>query len=87
MPRRKIYTFDGVVDALGGLKAVAALTGVTSAAVCRWRTRDGARFPARTHARIYAELARNNWMAPLHLWDFDPPREYEDDKPTRAKRE
>jgi len=85
MPRRKIYTFDGVVDALGGLKAVAALTGVTSAAVCKWRTRDAGRFPARTHARIDAELARNGWTAPRHLWDFDPPREHADE-PKRAKR-
>jgi hypothetical protein len=85
MPRRKIYTFDGVVDALGGLKATAELTGVSLAAVCKWRTRDGARFPARTHPRIETELARKNWMAPRHLWNFDPPRQY-DDEPKRAKR-
>jgi len=83
MPRRKVYTFDGVVDALGGLKAVAALTGVTPAAVCKWRARDGARFPARTHPRIDAELAQLGVTAPRHLWNFDPPRTYEDDQPDK----
>jgi DNA-binding transcriptional regulator YdaS (Cro superfamily) len=82
MPRRKVYTFDGVLDVLGGLKAAAALTGVTPAGVCKWRTQNGGRFPARTHPRIEAELARKGATAPRHLWDFDPPREY--DEPKRA---
>jgi hypothetical protein len=85
MPRRKVYTFDGVLDALGGLKAVAALAGITPAGVCKWRTQNGGRFPARSFDRIQAELARKNATAPRHLWDFDPPREY-DDEPRRAKR-
>jgi DNA-binding transcriptional regulator YdaS (Cro superfamily) len=82
MPRRRIYTFDGVVDALGGNKAVAALLGVTQPMVSYWR-RAG-RFPARSSQRIDAELARKGATALRHLYDFDPPREY--DEPTRAKR-
>ena len=86
MPRRKVYTFDGVLDALGGLKAVAALIGVTSGAVIKWRTRDGGRFPARTLERIQAELARKGATAPRDLWDFDPPRQYDDEPKRAAKR-
>ena len=81
MPRRRIYTFDGIVDALGGNKAVAELLDVTPAMLTYWR-RSG-RFPARSHPRIVAELARVNAFAPRHLWDFDPPRNYDD--PERAK--
>jgi len=84
MSRRKVYTFDGVIDALGGLKAVAELTGVTPAAVCKWRTQNRSRFPARTFDQVEAELARVGAFAPRHLWDFDPPRNYDDD-PERAK--
>jgi len=80
--RRKIRTFDDVLNALGGVKAVAELTEVTSSAVCKWRSRDGGRFPARTHPRIKAALAGKRQSAPQHLWDFDPPRRYE----ARAKR-
>lgn len=79
---RRLTSFDHVIQALGGLKAVAALLRVTPAAVCHWRARTG-RFPARTHARIDAELARMGATAPRDLFDFDPPRTY-DDEPKRA---
>jgi hypothetical protein len=82
MSRQRIYTFDGVVDAIGGNKAVASLLGVTQAMVTYWR-RAG-RFPARSMPRIEAELARKNRTAVRDLWDFDPPRNYDDD-PERAK--
>jgi hypothetical protein len=86
MPRRKVYTFDGVLDALGGLKAVATLTGVTPGAVIKWRTRDGARFPARMHVLIDAELARIGAVAKRDLFDFDPPRTYDDTDKRASKR-
>lgn len=82
MPRRRVYTFDGVVDALGGNKAVASLLGVTQPMVTYWR-RAG-RFPARSSQRIDAELARKGCTAPRHLYDFDPPREYADGEPKRT---
>jgi len=84
MPRRRlIYTLDGVVDGLGGNKAAADLLGVTLPMMTYWR-RAG-RFPARSMERIQAELARKGATAVRDLFDFDPPREY-DDEPTRAKR-
>jgi hypothetical protein len=79
MPTRKIYTFDGVIDALGGLKAVAALMNVSPGTVYQWR-RTGAKFPARSLDRIAAELERIGAHAPRHLWFFDPPCEHDDDK-------
>lgn len=83
MPRRRnIYTFDGVIDGLGGNKATADLLEVTPSMVTHWR-RAG-RFPARSWPRIEAELARKDATAPRALFDFDPPREY-DDEPTKAR--
>ena len=82
MARRKVYTFEGVLDLVGGRKAVAVLMGVTPTAVTHWR-RTG-RFPARTHERVQAELARKDATAVRSLFDFDPPRTYENDEPKRA---
>jgi DNA-binding transcriptional regulator YdaS (Cro superfamily) len=82
---RLLTSFDHVIQTLGGLKAAAALLGVTPAAVCHWRARTG-RFPARTHARIDAELARKGATAPRELFDFDPPRSYDDEPKRAAKR-
>jgi hypothetical protein len=84
MRRRRVKTFDAVVDVLGGIKAIAALTAVTPAAVCHWRSRSG-RFPARTHERIQAELSRRSVSASRELWDFDPPRSYDDPDKRLAK--
>lgn len=81
---RLLTSFDQAIEALGGLKAAAALTGVTPAAVCHWRARTG-RFPARTMERIQAELMVRGAVAARCLWDFDPPKTF-DDEPKRAKR-
>jgi hypothetical protein len=81
--RRLIYTLDGVVDGLGGNKAAAELLEVTPPMVSHWR--KAGRFPARSMERIQAELARKDATAVRGLFDFDPPREY-DDEPKRAKR-
>jgi len=80
---RLLTNFDHVINALGGLKVVAELTASTPSAICRWRSRTG-RFPARTYEQIQVELALRNLFAPRALWDFDPPRTYEDDEPKRA---
>jgi len=83
MPRRRlIYTLDGIVDGLGGNKAAAALLDVTPSMMTRWR--KAGRFPARKMERIQAELARNDATAVRSLFDFDPPRDY-DDEPKRAR--
>jgi hypothetical protein len=84
MPRL-LTSFDHVIQTLGGLKAAAALLRCTPAAVCHWRTRTG-RFPARTHPRIDAELARKGATATRDLFDFDPPRTYDDEPKRAAKR-
>jgi hypothetical protein len=81
---RTVHTFDGILDALGGLKAVAKLQGVEQSTVREWR-RAG-RFPARTMERIAAELARKGATAPRDLFDFDPPRTYDDEPKRAAKR-
>lgn len=84
MPRRRvIYTFDGIVDALGGNKAAAVLLEVTPPMMSYWR-RAG-RFPARSLERIQAELARKGATAVRGLFDFDPPREYDDPDKRRVK--
>jgi DNA-binding transcriptional regulator YdaS (Cro superfamily) len=82
---KPLTTFEHVIQALGGLKAVAALTGVTPAAVCHWRARTG-RFPARTMERIQAELMCRGAVAARDMFDFDPPRTYDDDDKRAAKR-
>jgi len=84
MPRRRlIYTFDGIVDGVGGNKAAAELLDVTPSMMSRWR--KAGRFPAKSMERIQAELARKDASAVRGLFDFDPPREH-DDEPKRAKR-
>jgi len=83
MPRRRlIYTLDGVVDGLGGNKAAAELLGVSPPMMSIWR--KAGRFPARKMERIQAELARKDATAVRSLFDFDPPRTYENDEPKRA---
>jgi DNA-binding transcriptional regulator YdaS (Cro superfamily) len=84
MPRRRtIYTFDGLIDALGGNKAAAELLGVAPPVVSQWR--KAGRIPARRMERIQAELARARATAVRSLFDFDPPRTYEDEPKRAAK--
>ena len=85
MPRRRVVrTIDGIVDVLGGNKAAAALLGVTPPMMTYWR-RAG-RFPARTLERIQADLARKGVTAARDLFDFDPPRTYDDTDKRAVKR-
>jgi len=84
MSWRTLSTFEAVVCELGGGTKTARLLDVTPPMVCHWRKRGG-RFPARTMERIHAELARKGKTAARSLFDFDPPREY-DDEPKRATR-
>jgi len=85
MPRRRVVrTIEGIVDVLGGNKAAAALLGVTPPMMTYWR-RAG-RLPARAMDRIEAELARKGATAVRDLFDFDPPREYDDTNKRAVKR-
>jgi len=85
MPRRRlIYTLDGIVDGLGGNQAAARLLEVTPSMMTRWR--KVGRFPARRMEVIQAELARKDATAVRSLFDFDPPRTYENDEPKRARK-
>jgi hypothetical protein len=76
--KRYLTKFDEVLAAVGGFAALAQLTGETRSAVSRWR--EAGRFPGSTMLCVEAELARKGAVAAVHLWDFDPPRTYEDDK-------
>lgn len=60
-------TVREVVDALGGLKAVADLTGVDPGTVSAWQTRIGS-FPARTYLVLTAALEERGKTAPAGLW-------------------
>ena len=62
----ELTTTTEVVDALGGISAVAALTGSKYTAVHNWRV--GPRFPARTYLAISAALAAREMAAPATLW-------------------
>lgn len=55
-----------VVDKLGGVKAVAAMTGSQYAAVWNWTT--FAKFPANTFCVMTIALAANGCYAPPRLW-------------------
>ena len=65
-----LQSFDEIVDALGGVKEVARLTGSTSVQVCHWRTRYGV-FPAEQYLNISKALVVRGYGAPTHLFKFD----------------
>ena len=83
MTWRTLSTFEAVINELGGVKHVAELTNVTPGAVCHWRTRGG-QFPARLMERIQAELMVRGAVAARCLWDFDPPRQFDEKRAKRA---
>lgn len=78
VPVRSLRTFEQVISELAGIKNTAGLLGVTPSAVCHWRNRGG-RFPAWTLQRLEAALVLKGQTAARELWDFDPPRTYDDD--------
>jgi DNA-binding transcriptional regulator YdaS (Cro superfamily) len=82
--RRVVRTIEGIVDVLGGNKAAAALLGVTPPMMTYWR--HAGRFPARALERIQAELARKGAVAVRDLFDFDPPRTYDETSKRAIKR-
>ncbi len=64
-------TVSAVIDALGGTKAVMALTrSKWASAISNWR-RDNA-FPPKTYAAIKAALKSRGLDAPDALWKMEP---------------
>lgn len=61
----KLKTSSDVIDALGGLTAVARLTGASSGAVWNWRQRG---FPSQTFLILTAALTARGLKAPASLW-------------------
>ena len=59
-------TTSAVIDCLGGIKAVAALTGRKYTAVHNWTTREA--FPPDTYLLMKAELEKRGHRVPPALW-------------------
>ncbi|WP_338834765.1 hypothetical protein [Bradyrhizobium septentrionale] len=68
-PLQPLWTFNDVVDALGGPVAVGRITGQTCAAVCNWRRYRGL-FPSKYYFCMRAALADEGYFAPISLWGF-----------------
>lgn len=66
-----LTTTSEVVDALGGTRAVAALTGRTGTAVSNWKARR--RFPPETYVLLSHELLNLGLQAPARLWKMEAP--------------
>ncbi len=62
----QLLTAVDVIDALGGTKAVAEMTGRTYNAAHNWRAFD--RFPANTFLTIQRALDERGASAPSELW-------------------
>ena len=68
-PLQPLWSFNDVVDALGGPVAVGRITGQTCAAVCNWRRYRGL-FPSKYYFVMKAALADRGFYAPISLWGF-----------------
>jgi hypothetical protein len=66
---RPIWTFNEVIEVLGGPVAVGRLTGQTCAAVCNWRRHRGL-FPSKYYFCMREALADEGYFAPISLWGF-----------------
>jgi hypothetical protein len=67
--QRELKTFDQVVKALGGKRAVGVLLDQNTAAVCNWERRRK-RFPTKYYMVMIEELEARGAVAPDHLWGF-----------------
>jgi len=67
-----LLTVDAVLDAIGGFRALAELTGVSTPLVYAWR-RAG-RFPAWTLDRIERALNPRGITVARAVFDFEPAR-------------
>jgi hypothetical protein len=65
-----LKTHKQVIDALGGTKAVAELTGSTYAAAWNWGKKQYPKFPAAHYLKMKIELDRLGLKASTKLWSF-----------------
>ncbi len=63
---RYLGTTVEVIDALGGIAAVAELTGRKYTAAANWNVSD--RFPANTYVILHHALHQRGLSAPPELW-------------------
>jgi hypothetical protein len=67
----ELLTTIAVIEALGGTRAVADLTGRGQPAAANWYWRP--HFPANTYLAMTGALAAKGLSAPAWLWDMEPP--------------
>jgi len=70
--RQHLNTFDAVLDAIGGFRVLAELTGVSTPLTYAWR-RAG-RLPAWTFDRIERALTPRGITVARSVFDFEPKR-------------
>jgi hypothetical protein len=70
MDHRELTSTAAVMDALGGTRTVADLTGRTYAAAFNWRSFKT--FPADTYVALTAALRGAGCVAPDALWGMVP---------------
>ena len=63
-----VWTFEDVIDVLGGPSAVARLTYQHSQSIPIWRKQGS--FPTRYYFVMKCALADRGYYAPLSLWAF-----------------
>lgn len=56
-----------VIKALGGIPAVAAITGRKTTTISKWQAKFG-RFPASSYVLMKNEMDRRGLTAPTSLW-------------------
>jgi hypothetical protein len=69
---RHLVTFDQVLNAVGGFRALAALVGVSTPLTYRWR--DAGRFPAYTLDALERHLEPRGITVARCLFTFEPAR-------------
>jgi hypothetical protein len=76
--QNELTTTAAVMDALGGYKAVAALTGRKHGAAWNWK--KFITFPADTYVAMQSELARIGYSAPPSLWGMASANQLDGDR-------
>lgn len=75
MSTRTLNTIADIIEALGGIAAVADLTGRKVGAVYMWKPLG--KFPANTFQVMKRALADRGYVAPDSLWGMAPAHEQE----------